>query len=141
MCWGTRSAMRHLVASICDKHMSTPTFTKMREFLANRWGQREGRTMSNRVELLVHLAYDDEADVWYVAKSDIPGLSLEAATPGELLNRVTDAVPQLLELNDGILAKVVRARLEVQEPHRRNAARRPFSVRPVFDNPLQLAHA
>src|SRR5690242_17189014 len=99
--------------------------------------------MSERTELRVHLAYDDEAKVWYVAKSDIPGLSLEAATPSELLTRIVEAAPELIELNSGMLAKVVEAEL-VENPKMgrpRHQGRTPWTVRPVFDAPLQLACA
>jgi hypothetical protein len=99
--------------------------------------------MSERTELLVHLAYDDEAAVWYVAKSDIPGLSLEAPTPSELLSRVVEAAPELIELNSGMLAKVVKAELAGGEKkgRSRHEVRRPWAVRPVFDAPLELACA
>lgn len=102
--------------------------------------------MAERSELLVHIAYDDEADVWYISKSDIPGLSLEAATPPELLKRVVECVPELLALNHGLMTKVVSAALQADaKPASRSAARasrsRPWAVRPVFDTPLMLASA
>lgn len=128
-------------------NMGVHAFTKMTEFLANRWGQRNQYPMATRFELQVHFAYDDEADVWYVAKSDIPGLSLEAGSPSELLDRVAKAAPELIELNSGMLAKVVDVRPTEPKVHRsrRNARKgepaRPWSVRPVFDAPLDLCHA
>jgi hypothetical protein len=98
--------------------------------------------MSERVELQVHFAYDDEAAVWYVAKSDIPGLSLEASTPSELLSRVVETAPELIELNSGMLAKVVKVEPVGEKKGRtRHEARRPWAVRPVFDAPLELACA
>lgn len=99
--------------------------------------------MADRIELLVHLAYDREAAVWYVAKSDIPGLSLEAATPYELLSRVVEAAPELIELNRGMLAKVVEADFDPGKTKGRSHGqrRRPWAVRPVFDAPLDLASA
>ena len=98
--------------------------------------------MSERTELRVHLDYDDEAGVWYVAKSDIPGLSLEAATSSELLSRIVEAAPELIELNAGMLARVVEAEFAGDKESRpRHPARRPWAVLPIFDAPLELARA
>lgn len=44
-------------------------------------------------------AYDAEAGVWYVADSDVPGLSLEAPTRDAMVQRIREAAPELLELN------------------------------------------
>ena len=82
------------------------------------------------IELKVHLAYDDEADCWYVAHSDVPGLSLEAPTATALMERVTQVAAELIELNQSeLLKKHVR--------HERASV----AVTPVFDSPLRLAHA
>jgi hypothetical protein len=43
--------------------------------------------------------WDREARVWYVAESDVPGLSLEAATQQVMTAKLRQAVPELLELN------------------------------------------
>lgn len=99
--------------------------------------------MSDQIELQVHLAFDEEANVWYVAKSDVPGLSLEADTPQELIQRVMDCAPEMIELNHGVMTEVVGARQVERAPARRaKSDRKPrLSVLPVFDNPLQLACA
>lgn len=82
------------------------------------------------VELNVHLAFDEEADVWYVASSDIPGLSLEAENPQILIDRIQKCALQLVALNlDELAEKHVRQ----DKPS--------VAVRPVFDSPLQLAEA
>lgn len=44
-------------------------------------------------------AWDSDAKVWYVQESSVPGLSLEAATPSKLIQKVELAIPELLELN------------------------------------------
>jgi Domain of unknown function (DUF1902) len=44
----------------------------------------------------IELAYDEEAKVWYVYQSDVPGLRLEADTFEELRERVGAAVADLL---------------------------------------------
>ena len=45
----------------------------------------------------VHCAWDDEAQVWYVAHSTVPGLATEAAEPGALLQKLRVLIPELLE--------------------------------------------
>lgn len=84
--------------------------------------------MRGDIELKVHLAFDTEADVWYIAESDIPGLRLEADDPMELVRRVAACAAELIELNEG----------EVLSKHAKK--RRP-TVRftPVFDNSLPVA--
>lgn len=88
-----------------------------------------GMSAPKVIELKVHLAYDDEADVWYVASSDIPGLSLEAENPQRLIERIEQCACELIELNAGIIAERYAPKDD-----------RPVAVRPVFDSPLQLAH-
>ena len=82
------------------------------------------------VELKVHLAYDDEADVWYVAASDIPGLRLEADNPQHLIDRIQKCALELICLNED----------EILTGHN-GRGKQPVALRPVFDSPLQLACA
>jgi hypothetical protein len=82
------------------------------------------------VELKVHLAYDDEADVWYVAASDIPGLRLEADNPQHLIDRIQQCAVELICLNE---AEILDRQRGQEKP--------PVAVRPVFDSPLQLVCA
>mgnify|MGYP006172206987 CR=1 FL=1 len=82
------------------------------------------------VELKVHFAYDDEADVWYVAASDIPGLRLEAENPQQLIERVMACAGELIDLNE---AEILRN----HAPERNE--RPPLAVRPVFDSPVRVA--
>jgi hypothetical protein len=51
------------------------------------------------VVLEVHLAQDAETHLWYVASSDVPGLRLEAESVHELIRKVEDIAPELVELN------------------------------------------
>ncbi|HEV2866389.1 MAG TPA: DUF1902 domain-containing protein [Allosphingosinicella sp.] len=80
------------------------------------------------IELSVHLAFDSEARRWFVAKSDVPGLALEADDPSSLLRRIEDAAPELIELN-------------VDEVSQRFGLKPGDRVRltPVFDSPIELA--
>jgi len=60
--------------------------------------------MSPNYRFYVKAEWDEEAKVWYVAETNVPGLSLEAPTSDALLERLDCAVPELLELN-GMLEK------------------------------------
>lgn len=50
-------------------------------------------------KFFVTAEWDDEAGVWYVSDSDVPGLATEASTMDELLRKLRVMVPELLELN------------------------------------------
>jgi len=43
--------------------------------------------------------WDDEAKVWYVSSTDVPGLVAEANTPAELLSLLEVLVPEMIQLN------------------------------------------
>ncbi len=43
--------------------------------------------------------WDDDADVWYVEQSDIPGLATEAPTADELVKNIRALAVDLIELN------------------------------------------
>ena len=59
-------------------------------------------------------AFDAEARVWYVADSDVPGLSVEASSKKAMLARIRDAVPELLQLNVHLNAQQIeRAPIEL----------------------------
>ncbi|MFQ6006543.1 MAG: DUF1902 domain-containing protein [Woeseia sp.] len=59
-------------------------------------------------------AYDAQAKVWYVADSDVPGLSVEAPTKEAMLDRIADAAPELLRLNAHLDAQQIeRAPIEL----------------------------
>jgi hypothetical protein len=85
--------------------------------------------VSKVIELNVHLAYDSEAKVWFVAMSDVPGLSLEADNPVRLIERISESAPRLIELNED----------EILQNHA-HEKRPSVAVKPVFDSPLQLAY-
>ena len=88
----------------------------------------------HNIELKVHLAYDPDASVWYVAQSDIPGLRLEADDPSALVRRIMDAAPELIEMNCEEIRRLHdRDNWQKQRPE--------VALLPVFDSPLQLAHA
>ena len=53
---------------------------------------------------MTHIYYaeisrDDEAGVWYVSDSDVPGLVAEAASERDLIVKIHELVPELYELN------------------------------------------
>lgn len=45
------------------------------------------------------LSRDDEAGVWYVSDTDIPGLVAEATSERELVVKIRELVPELYEFN------------------------------------------
>jgi hypothetical protein len=47
----------------------------------------------------IHVAWDDEAKVWYVQDSNVPGLCIEAATLERMAERLAEIIPELLEAN------------------------------------------
>lgn len=110
-----------------------PRLTAPKPFETIRRFARRVRAMTapNVIELNVHLAYDDEAEVWYVAESDIPGLSLEADNPQRLIERIEKCACELIQLNAEEIAQRYAPRKKMA----------PVAVRPVFDSPLQLAGA
>jgi predicted RNase H-like HicB family nuclease len=44
--------------------------------------------------------WDDEARVWYVSETAVPGLATEATTVEELERKLQRMIPELLELNN-----------------------------------------
>lgn len=87
--------------------------------------------MTDRIDLDVHLARDAETGRWYVARSDVPGLWLEADSAAALLTRVEQAGPEMIALNMAeIVARAVPA-----------GGRPVVRVLPVFDSPLEPAIA
>ena len=60
-------------------------------------GARKNRK-KQRMEYMIHCLWDAEADVWVASNDEIP-LTLCAATLDHLMDRVREAVPELVELN------------------------------------------
>ena len=50
-----------------------------------------------RRHVVVRAAWDDEARVWYVDESDVPGLATEADTLEELRRKIPIIIQDLLE--------------------------------------------
>ena len=55
----------------------------------------------------VELAFDPDAEVWFVKHSDVRGLRLEAATVDALIERLPGALQDLLNAADGELDVLV----------------------------------
>ena len=47
----------------------------------------------------VEVAFDSDARVWYIERSDIPGLNVEASSYEELVEVVLDFAPELIQHN------------------------------------------
>ena len=90
--------------------------------------------MADAIELKVHLAQDGETGLWYVAASDVPGLRLEAETVHELIRKVQDIAPELVDLNRDEIAARHGERLAGPQ-----AQRPPVAIRPLIDTPLAIA--
>jgi len=52
------------------------------------------------VSYTITCRWDDEAGVWYVEESDVPGLATEAPTLDEMERKLLTMIPELLELNE-----------------------------------------
>lgn len=59
--------------------------------------------LMNRQEFKVEVRWDHEAEVWYVADSDVPGLVAEAEKIPEMVCKLRVLVPELLELNSDLV--------------------------------------
>lgn len=55
--------------------------------------------MATDHKFVVVVEWDSEANVWFVANSDVPGLATEAPTMDNLIAKLKVMVPELLELN------------------------------------------
>ena len=51
------------------------------------------------IEVTITFLWDDEAAVWIAESQDVPGLILESGSFDALVERVKNAVPDLLEVN------------------------------------------
>lgn len=53
----------------------------------------------------VRAEWDDEAQVWVATSDDVPGLVTEAPTIEALVERLRAIIPELMELNRGIVGQ------------------------------------
>lgn len=95
--------------------------------------------MAKPIELKVHFAKDEETGRWYIAQSDIPGLRLEADSADELIRKVEEVAPDLIELNGEEIMANVRQTAKRGSDTQARARRLPVSIRPVFDSPMAVA--
>jgi hypothetical protein len=51
------------------------------------------------VTFTIYCQWDDEAKVWFVVESDVPGLAAEAPTFDAMNQLLRNRVPELVELN------------------------------------------
>ena len=51
----------------------------------------------NMSELVFDVAWDSEAEVWWISKTPIPGLVTEAPTLDELQQKLVVMIPEMLE--------------------------------------------
>lgn len=71
--------------------------------------KQQGAGVSMRTRSFhVRCDWDPEASVWYVAESDVPGLSVEAPTMELMQEKVLQAALELIELNMPDLIRTAR---------------------------------
>lgn len=58
------------------------------------------------LKVFVHASWDDEARVWYVAESNVPGLAIEAKSQRAFERLLVQTVPELIELNGVIVQEM-----------------------------------
>jgi predicted RNase H-like HicB family nuclease len=74
-------------------------------------------------QLAVTVAYDAANKIWYVAKTDLPGLCAETATLDDMKAVIDDLAPDLLETNVPVHKRNWPLRIQhVMEPMRDRAA-------------------
>lgn len=61
----------------------------------------------SRMNYTVYLTWDDEAKVWVATSPNVIGLVLESESVDVLIERVNNAVPELLELNHQESARTI----------------------------------
>ncbi len=54
------------------------------------------------INFKVNCAWDDEAGVWYIAESNVPGLAVEAPNEEAMIEEILAAIPELLMANNVI---------------------------------------
>jgi hypothetical protein len=53
--------------------------------------------------LEIHAEWDEDAAVWVATSEDVPGLVTEAANMALLVERLKKIIPELMELNCGLI--------------------------------------
>jgi predicted RNase H-like HicB family nuclease len=68
-----------------------------RDYIAFDGGSEMAVSVKAAKPITVKAAWDDDALVWYVEASDLPGLHIEAMTIDELRDKLPGAIEDLLE--------------------------------------------
>lgn len=56
-------------------------------------------------KFFVAAEWDEDAKVWYVSDSDVPGLATEADTVDALIEKLRAMIPEMLELNGAVASE------------------------------------
>jgi hypothetical protein len=51
-------------------------------------------------DFTVEVGYDEDAEVWVIKRSDVPGLTVEGDTYDQLIGKIHTLTPMLLAAND-----------------------------------------
>ena len=60
------------------------------------------------------ISWEGEVEVWYVSNTDFPGLVAEADTQRELVRKIHQLVPELLEANRHLFDKAISETIPLQ---------------------------
>lgn len=60
------------------------------------------------MEYVITTTWDADASVWIATSEDVPGLALESGSLDALMERVRNAVPELLSLNGNAQTDIPR---------------------------------
>jgi len=63
----------------------------------------------------VYVAFDEEANVWYVSESEVPGLVTEAPSFEKIRDKIFDMSPEMFELNGHTFRGDVLVRVHAEE--------------------------
>ena len=64
-----------------------------------------------KIEYDILIEWDEEASVWVATSDEVNGLVLESDHMEDLLKKVSDAVPELLELNGQVPASKLNCKI------------------------------
>lgn len=68
-----------------------------------------------KIEYNILVQWDEEASVWIATSDEIDGLILESEQLDALLAKVTNAVPELLDLNKQVPASKLTVNIESRQ--------------------------
>ena len=96
----TSGVLDSTIASTIERNASVFLSEVNLACVNNRALNLTGIACDKDFETDINMLWDNDAQVWVATSNDVPGLVMEAEDFDELVKRVEDAIPELLELND-----------------------------------------